>query len=221
LAVAGIAGILTALRLGQWGEILISALSIFMALRLLIEIVRDLRKGNYGVDILAAVAIVATIAVGEYWATIIIVIMMTSGQALEEYAARRAKAELTSLLERAPKITYLKVGDSTRDIPIGEVAINDMLIIKPGEIIPVDAIISEGSSSIDQSSLTGESLPVDKTVGDELMSGSVNGSSALAIKALRTAGDSQYAQIVELVKAAGAVYYHLVCDCWFRVVVVW
>ena len=203
LAVAGIAGILTALRLGQWGEILISALSIFMALRLLIEIVRDLRKGNYGVDILAAVAIVATIAVGEYWATIIIVIMMTSGQALEEYAARRAKAELTSLLERAPKITYLKVGDSTRDIPIGEVAINDMLIIKPGEIIPVDAIISEGSSSIDQSSLTGESLPVDKTVGDELMSGSVNGSSALAIKALRTAGDSQYAQIVELVKAAG------------------
>ncbi len=203
LCVAVIAGVSSLIGQATWGNVLIGAFSIFMACRLLIDIIRDLRGGTYGVDILAAVAIIATIAVGEYWATIIIVIMMTSGEALEKYAAQRAKAELTSLLERAPKITHLKTDTTTRDIPIGDVKIGDLLVIKPGEIIPVDAIISEGSSSIDQSSLTGESLPVDKTVGDELMSGSVNGDSALTIKALRTAHDSQYAQIVELVKAAG------------------
>ena len=203
LVVALLAGVCTAAGYSRWGELLIGGFSAYMTLRLLIAIVRDLRDGNYGVDILAAVAIIATIAVGEYWATIIIVIMMTSGEALEEYAARRAKAELTSLLERAPKMTHRKTGTTITDIPIGDVQIDDLLLIKPGEIIPVDAIISEGSSSIDQSSLTGESLPVDKTVGDELMSGSVNGGTALVVKALRTAHDSQYAQIVELVKAAG------------------
>lgn len=179
--------------------------SSLIGLKMLFEMIQELRQGVYGVDILAIVAIASTIAVGEYWATLVIVLMMTGGKSLEDFAGRRAKAELTALLDHAPTITHRKNSDGTlEDTPIDAIREDDELVIKPGEIIPVDAVVVEGSSSVDESSLTGESLPVDKVPGDELMSGSVNGEAVLTVRALRTAENSQYAQIVELIKAAGS-----------------
>jgi heavy metal translocating P-type ATPase len=183
---------------------LIVGFSGIIGLKMLVGMIKEFREGTYGVDILAVAAIAATIAVNEYWATLVIVLMMTGGEALEDFAGRRAKAELTALLERAPTTTHRKTQAGIEDIPIDEVKENDELVVKPGEIIPVDAVILEGTSSIDESSLTGESLPVEKAPGEELLSGSVNGEAVLTIRALRTAENSQYAQIVELVKAAGS-----------------
>lgn len=183
---------------------LIVGFSGIIGLKMLVGMIKEFREGTYGVDILAVAAIAATIAVNEYWATLVIVLMMTGGEALEDFAGRRAKAELTALLERTPTTTHRKTQAGIEDIPIDEVKENDELVVKPGEIIPVDAVILEGTSSIDESSLTGESLPVEKTPGEELLSGSVNGEAVLTIRALRTAENSQYAQIVELVKAAGS-----------------
>ncbi len=184
---------------------LIVGFSGIIGLKMFFGMVKEFREGTYGVDILAIAAIAATIAVGEYWATLVIVLMMTGGVALEDFAGRRAKAELTALLERAPTTTHRKNSDGTlEDIPIDDVREDDELVVKPGEIVPVDAVIVEGTSSIDESSLTGESIPVDKKPGEELLSGSVNGEAALTVRALRTAENSQYAQIVELIKAAGS-----------------
>ena len=190
---------------GEIGNGLIVGFSSIIGLKMFIGMVNDFRGGKYGVDILAIAAIAATIAGGEYWATLVIVLMMAGGEALEDFAGRRAKAELTALLDRAPTITHRKGADGTfEDVPIDEVHEDDELVIKPGEIVPVDAVILEGVSSVDESSLTGESLPVEKNPGEELLSGSVNGEAPLTVRALRTAENSQYAQIVELIKAAGS-----------------
>lgn len=182
---------------------LISIYSFIVALSLGWGMVRSLRDGRLGVDILAILAIISTVAVGEYWATLVIVFMMLGGEALEEFANQRAKQELTDLLKRAPKIAHRQQSDGTfEDIAVDVIAIGDILLVKPGEVVPVDATVSEGEGLVDESSLTGESLPVEKKVGDHLLSGAVNGEVALTVTALRTVADSQYAQIVQLVKSA-------------------
>lgn len=169
---------------------------------LLWGMVQDIRDGKYGVDILAATAIIASVALGEYWAGMVIVLMLTGGEALEDYAEHRAKTEVDSLLSRAPKQAHLLKGGKTIDILASKVQIGDKLIIKPGELIPVDAVITDGQTNLDESSLTGESLPVDKKVGDEIMSGAVNLDGVITVKTLRPAADSQYEQIVKLVQSA-------------------
>ena len=203
LVVTALAGSAALVGWPTLGYGLIVGFSSIVALKMSIGMVRDIRAGLYGVDILAIVAIAATIAVGEYWATIVIVLMMASGEALEDFAGRRAKAELTALLDRAPTITHRVNSDGQlEDVAIDEVREGDELVVKPGEIIPVDALILDGVSLIDESSLTGESVPTEKQAGDEVLSGTVNGEAVLTIRTLRTAENSQYAQIVELVKAA-------------------
>ena len=166
--------------------------------------VEDLRVGTYGVDILAATAILSSVLFKEYWAGMVIVFMLTGGEALEDYAETRAQAELTSLLDRAPTKAHVLRGRKEIDVPVGKVVVGDKLIIKAGELVPVDAEIIEGTSDFDESSLTGESLPVAKTVGASIMSGSVNSSGVVTVRALRSAEDSQYSQIVALVKNAQA-----------------
>lgn len=181
---------------------LIAGFSIIVAIKMSIGMINDIRNGIWGVDILAITAIIATIAVGEYWATIVIVLMMSGGEALEDFANRRAQQELTALLERAPTMAHRVEDDGYVDVKIDEVSIDDMLMVLPGEVIPVDAVVIEGSSLVDESSLTGESEPVEHGPDSEVSSGTVNGESPLKIKTLRTAENSQYAQIVELVKSA-------------------
>lgn len=171
---------------------------------LLWGMIQDLRSGQYGVDILAATAIVTSVALKEFWAGMVIVLMLTGGEALEDYAEKRAKTELDALLSHAPKKAHLLKGRKVSQILVSQIQTGDKLVVKPGELIPVDAVIIDGQASIDESSLTGESLPTDKQVGDELLSGSVNLDSVLTIKALRPAAESQYEQIIQLVKSASA-----------------
>jgi len=169
---------------------------------LLWGMVQDIREGQYGVDILAATAIIASVLLGEYWAGMVIVLMLTGGEALEDYAEHRAKTEVDALLKRAPKKAHLSKGGQVTDILASKVKVKDTLIIKPGELVPVDAVILEGRASLDESSITGEGLPVEKKVGDELLSGSVNLDSVITVRALRVAADSQYEQIIKLVRSA-------------------
>lgn len=182
---------------------LFGVFSLAVAAKLFWEMIGELKNGKYGVDILAIIAIISTIVVGEYWATIVIVLMLTGGEALEDYASQRATRELSALLARAPVTTHRQNKDgSIEDVAVTDVRIGDTLAIKPAEIIPVDATLLTDVATFDESSLTGESLPVEHKKGQALLSGSVNGDTAITIKALRTAHDSQYQQIIELVKAA-------------------
>jgi heavy metal translocating P-type ATPase len=183
---------------------ILGIVSIIGILPLLWDMFKDVRAGSYGIDILAITAIVAAVILGEYWAAIVVVLMLSGGQALEDYAERRAKRELDALLDHAPqKATVLRKGKQLT-VPVAEIKLNEKIIIKPGEVVPVDALILEGTASFDESSLTGESLPVSKSVGDQLLSGSVNSDGAVTAKATATAENSQYQQIVRLVQGAAA-----------------
>ncbi|MGZ8803906.1 MAG: heavy metal translocating P-type ATPase [Microbacterium sp.] len=174
----------------------------------LVGMVRDVMRGHVGLDVLAVVAMVATLAVGEYIAGLIIVLMLSGGEALEDYASRRAKKELTALLDRSPQIAHVIVrpddttSDEVRDAAADDVRIGDVLLVRPSEIVPVDGILLTASGSFDESSLTGESMPVSRDAGEEVLSGAVNGSRAVRIRAVRRSADSQYQQIVALVRDA-------------------
>jgi heavy metal translocating P-type ATPase len=180
----------------------LGAAAIAEVLPLLWGMGQDLRDGRYGVDILAATAIVTSVIMKQYWAGIVIVLMLTGGEALEDYAEHRAKTELDALLSRAPQTAHLIKGRKVVEVRASEVNEGDKLIIKPGEVVPVDAVVVEGSSSFDESSLTGESVPQEKSVDGQILSGSVNIEGAVTVKALRAAADSQYEQIIRLVRAA-------------------
>lgn len=174
----------------------------------LVGMVRDVLRGHVGLDVLAVVAMVATLAVGEYVAALIIVLMLSGGRALEDFAARRAKRDLTALLDRSPQVAHvLRHDDSLRDdeledVAVDDVAVGDVLLVRPGEIVPVDGALLTDSGTFDESSLTGESLPVTRGAGEEALSGAVNGTRAVRIRAVRRSADSQYQQIVALVRAA-------------------
>lgn len=176
--------------------------ALVLTVPLLLGMVRDLREGTYGIDLLAATAIVTSVLLHQYWAAIVIVLMLTGGEALEDYAENRAKVELTSLLAHAPRVAHIIRKGIEQDVPIKQVTIGDKLTIRPGEVVPVDAVIIEGTASIDESSITGESLPETKKAGQEILSGSLNIDGKLTVKALRPASESQYEQIVKLVRIA-------------------
>ncbi|GAC1388013.1 MAG: heavy metal translocating P-type ATPase [Candidatus Saccharimonadales bacterium] len=188
-------------RVAHW---VLGTTAIINAIILLWGMLQDLRDGSYGIDILAATAIITSVALREYWAGIVIVLMLTGGEALEDYAERRAKTELGALLAHRPKLAHVIRGRKTIDVNVKDVQVGDKLNILPGEVVPVDCIVLEGSSSFDESSLTGESLPIEKSIGETILSGSVNVEGSLLVRATQTAGDSQYQQIIKLVKSAAS-----------------
>lgn len=171
-----------------------------------VGMVKDIMAGNFGLDILAVMAMVATLAVGEYGASLIIVLMLTGGEALEDFAASKAKSELTSLLEQTPQTAHLvKIvhgKEELEDIPADHVAIGDVLVVRPGEVVPVDCALLSPRGSFDESSITGESLAAEKKEGEEVPSGAINGEEAVRVRALRTTKDSSYQQIISLVEEA-------------------
>ena len=183
-------------------HILLGVETLVMAAILLKGMIQDLRDGTYGVDLLAVTAIVTSVILHEYWTAMITVLMLTGGEALENYAESRAKSELTALLSSAPKKARVIRGRKVVEVKINEVRVGDKVVIQPGELVPVDCIITDGSSSFDESSLTGESMPVDKKVNDELLSGSINTEGVITARALRIAEDSQFEQILKIVKNA-------------------
>lgn len=198
------------LGLPQYAQITISILGSLIALLMFIDMVQTLRSGKFGVDLLAITAVIATIVVGEYWAAMIVLLMLTGGDALEDYAANKANSELKSLIENSPTAAHLVSGDTIQDIKIDVVKIGDRLLVKPGEIIPVDGTITEGNVTVDEASLTGESRPIDKQTGDNVMSGAVNGDASFYMIADKTADDSQYQNIIRLVKQAESQPAHFV-----------
>jgi len=175
-----------------------------LAVPMLINMIRDLRMGTFGVDILAITAIVTAVIMHEYWAGIVVVLMLTGGEALEDYAENRAKREMSALLSNAPRIAHVLRGQKELDVPVNDVKKGDKIVIRPGEVVPVDAVIIEGHANFDEASLTGESLPEEKGAGAELLSGAINLDGTVTAKALRAAADSQYEQIVKLVRQAAA-----------------
>jgi len=188
-------------KIAFWLILLIGGIT---TISMFIGMIKTLKSGKYGVDILAITAIVATLAVGQYWASLTVLIMLTGGDSLEDYASRQAGKELKALLDNTPTTAHLLSDDTVTDVKVETVKIGDRILVKPGEVIPVDATVEKGSSFVNESSLTGESKPVDKTVGDELMSGSLNGDAALTVKVYKEAKDSQYQLLVKLVKESAA-----------------
>lgn len=191
-----------AVRLAEALTIIVVALAASPIVRSMIESIID---RDPGVDILAVTAITAALLMHEYVAATVLIIMLTGGDALEQFATARAKAELSSLLSRAPKLAHRRdqAGKIT-DVAIEHIKVGDEIVIRSGEVVPVDAKIIEGTSSLDESALTGESLPIDKAVGDDLLSGSLNAGGLLIATATSTAGDSQYQHIVALVAEASS-----------------
>jgi heavy metal translocating P-type ATPase len=186
----------------QWTA---SIYALFITVRLAADMVRALFRGRLGIDLLAVAAVASTVAVGEYIASLIVVLMLSGGRALEDFAQGRARRELSALLERAPQTAHReRAGRPAEDISVEEVRPGDMLLLRPAEVVPVDGVLASGSASFDEAALTGESLPVEKRAGDQVMSGSVNGPSAVRMQASATVADSQYSRIVALVQEAAA-----------------
>ncbi len=166
------------------------------------QTLRGLLAGRFAADIVASLAILTSAALVNPLPGLIVVLMQTGGEALERYAEGRASNAVRELEAMAPSIAHRVAEGSLRDIPVDRIVPDDLLLVRPGELIPCDAIVVEGTSAVDASRLTGEPVPVEAGPGTRLMSGSVNGPSPLTIKALALARESQYARIVELVRTA-------------------
>lgn len=172
-----------------------------------VGMVRQLLRGHAGLDILAVTAVTAAVFVGEPWAALIVVLMLTGGAMLEDYAENRSKRELTALLNKAPQhATLLRpehgAADGTVDVAVDDVAVGDLLLVRPGAVVPVDAVLVSAHGVFDESSLTGESLPVERVTGERVASGAVNGAAAVTMRAVARAADSEFQQIVQLVEQA-------------------
>ena len=189
---------------------LITVMGSIIALIMFGGMVKTIRSGNFGVDLLAITAVVATLAVSQYWAAMIVLLMLTGGDALESYAATKASSELKQLLENAPTTAHRLVDGHVEDVDVDAVQVGETILVKPQEVVPVDGTVLEGESLVDEASLTGESKPVAKNAGSDIMSGTINGDSALTVKVTQRAEDSQYQGIIKLVKESEARPAHFV-----------
>lgn len=169
---------------------------------LLLRIVRKFRQGQFGADALAVVSVITAFALHQFVPAAIIVVMLSGGAVLETWAVRNASSVLDALLRRMPKMAHRKVGDAIHDVAVESIGIGDRIVIYPHEIVPVDGVVREGQSVMDESFLTGEPFRIPKTTGSEVISGAINGGGGLVIDATRAVGDSRYAQITRVMRAA-------------------
>lgn len=214
---------------GQW---LVIALVLVIVIDTVRGMIDDLRHGQVGVDVLAVVAILSTVAVAEYWASWAVTLMITSGESIEEYAQAKAERSLTALMEAAPQTAHVvnlpgvgrgfaadkgdssdgfrRVGSASAaaaahrfdTVPVEQVQLGDVLMVLPGETVPVDGELLSGTATLDLSNINGEPVPREVFAGARVMSGAVNGSTALTMRATQVAADSQYQRILELVASA-------------------
>ncbi len=178
-----------------------SAAALGIALVQAIGMIREFRAGHWGLDVLALLAIGSTVAVGDPWAALVVALMITGGEALEDYAGQRARRQVTALLERAPQLALRVRGAETVEVPVESVVPGEVLLVPPGGVVPVDGELLD-AGEFDESSITGESLPVARPAGDEVPSGAVNGGTAVRVRAVAASADSQYQRIVALVEGA-------------------
>src|SRR6516225_1736817 len=173
-----------------------------VALALAVSIIRDLAAGRLGVDAIALLSMTAALMLGEPLAGAVVALMYSGGNVLEEVAVARAEHDLRSLLDRAPRVAHRRVNHGSEDVPVGLVAVGDTLIVRAGEIIPVDGVVASQAATIDTSALTGEPIPVVSVRGAAIYSGSLNAGETFEMTASSVAGESTYAGIVRLVTAA-------------------
>lgn len=166
------------------------------------ELLRKLLRAEFGSDLLAGISIVTGVLLGEYLAATLVVLMLSGGEALEAYAVRSASSVLRALANRMPLIAHRQRGVMTEDVALDEIATGDTLLILPHEICPVDATVTAGRGVMDESYLTGEPYMMSKTPGSLVLSGAINGDSALTVRADKLAVDSRYAKIIEVMESS-------------------
>jgi heavy metal translocating P-type ATPase len=171
---------------------------------LAIEIIRSLARGEVGLDIVAALSMSAALTFGEMLAAAVVAVMYSGGTFLESFAEGRARREMRDLLSRVPRVATRHRNGGLEEVPLDDIAPGDRLLIRQGDVVPVDGRVASASAFVDTSALTGESLPVRLDRGAEAMSGSTNAGDAFDIEATREAKDSAYAGIVRLVEEAQA-----------------
>jgi len=200
-------GLVVGLLLGALDEAgasnLVLTLTVFpVLLALALQIGRSLLQGEFGLDIVAALSMSTALLVGEQLAAAVVALMYAGGQYLEEFAKGRARREMTVLLSRAPRSAKRHRNGELQEIPIGAIQVGDRLLVSRGEIVPADGTLESAVAVLDQSALTGESMPIQRVSGDRVLSGSSNAGNAFDYVALQTAADSTYAGIVRLVEHA-------------------
>jgi cation transport ATPase len=166
------------------------------------EVLSGIVHKQAGVDLIALLAMAGALALGEYLAGAVIAFMLATGRALEDFAHVRAHRELSALLERAPRSAHRYVGRSLSSVPIGDVRPGDRLLVKHGEVVPVDGFLASGNGVFDESALTGESKPMERVAGEQVRSGAVNAGPAFDLRAVASADRSTYAGILRLVEQA-------------------
>jgi heavy metal translocating P-type ATPase len=169
-------------------------------LPLLYDLLRKLLKLEFGSDLLGGISIITSVLLGEYLAGSIIVLMLAGGEALESYALRSASSVLAALAKRMPSVAHRKSDSAIVDVALTDVAVGDTLVIFPHDICPVDGVVTEGHGVMDESYLTGEPFQITKTSGSNVLSGAINGESALTIRTTQRAADSRYAKIMEVMR---------------------
>ena len=168
------------------------------------DTIYDMRRGHFASDIVATLAILTAILTNEALPGVIIVIMQSGGKALEDYALRKASSSLDALLARSPHIAYRKKVETLEEIDVTDIKVGDILLVRPGDLVPVDGHVTRGHVVIDESALTGEPLPKEKDIDDKIFSGTVNVGDAFEMIADKVSEESQYSKIVQLVKKAQA-----------------
>src|SRR6202162_5517483 len=169
---------------------------------LAVSMVRALLAGRFGVDAIALVSMSAALTLGQPLAGAVVALMYSGGNVLEDIAIARAEHDLRSLVDRAPREAHRRVGDHIEEVPISAVAIGDQLMVRAGEIVPVDGVVTSSAATIDESALTGEPIPVVKARGADILSGLLNAGETFDMTVTSVAGESTYAGIVRLVTAA-------------------
>ncbi|MEQ8667631.1 MAG: heavy metal translocating P-type ATPase [Pirellulales bacterium] len=173
-------------------------------LPLIYDLLRKLLKREFGSDLLGGISIMTSVLLGEYLAGSIIVLMLSGGEALESYALRSASSVLAALAKRMPSVAHRKQESEIVDVELQEVAVGDTLMIYPHDICPADGVVIEGRGVMDESYLTGEPFQITKTSGSTVISGAINGDSALTIRATQLAADSRYAKIMKVMRESEA-----------------
>ncbi len=164
------------------------------------NLARKLIARDFGSDLLAGLAIVSAAMMHEYLVACIVILMLSGGASLEQYASRSASSVLSALAKRTPQIAHRKTGDETQDIALDQVGIGDLLVVLPHEICPVDGSVVDGTGSMDEAYLTGEPFRISKTPGSQVLSGAVNGDAVIVIRAEKLAVNSRYARIMRVMQ---------------------
>lgn len=193
----GVGGLVGGRPLHEWPLL---AVLVFGGIPLLVDLIRQLLRREFGSDTLAGISIVTAFLLHEYLAGALVVLMLSGGEAIEAFAVRSASSVLAALAKRMPEVAHNKRNGVLEDVPLTMVKVGDTLVVFPHEICPVDGTVLTGQSVMDESYLTGEPYLMSKTPGSEVMSGAINGDHALTIRADKLAVDSRYSKIMRVMR---------------------